>query len=636
VDELWYNLRARDFLLTGQLEVFYQTFWGGMHPAMVILTAPVQALGWNSPVASRAISAIGGVLTVPLAYACFSELWRNMWPAARRRATAALAATILSSLLYLFVAARIGQAPALVPPLMLAYVWQVRRAQRTGRWAGWIVAGAALGLAQYVNHNGRFLVLLAIVMGLYDLGSACASQRWRVCRGLMLVAGTAVLVALPLINFFIHEPQWLLARARVIQAGGQAGKLAWLWENAVRVAAAFSFHGDPNHRHNFPGRPMLDAFQSLGLGVGVLWNLKAASGRRAVCELLGWTALMTIASLITDDAPNFERMIGAGIPAAGLVAAGWVEVWTWGDRIGMAKGRSLGQAAAAKWLAGAMFVISLGSGVYDYFVRYPQTSGLDAAFTTTPVRVAEDLLARAQTELVFVERITEAEDVFAFDFLFPNSAVRRLDFRQCLPLASGHSTRTTYLVLAERDADSAERLSNAYPEAAYRWIRPETAALMGEAYQVEVPAGMEASLNIQAAPARFEGGVALSGYESSGMPVKPGESVFLTLYWKAERDLNLNWTRFVHLYPENDTSNLIAQADSFPCQGLYPTAQWRAGVVIPDGLALTIPAGTPPGRYTLAIGWYHYPSLERLPLEWAQNALSDNRVVISTLDVMDP
>ena len=109
--------------------------------------------------------------------------------------------------------------------------------------------------------------------------------------------------------------------------------------------------------------------------------------------------------------------------------------------------------------------------------------------------------------------------------------------------------------------------------------------------------------------------------------------MFLTLYWKAEAALGADWTAFAHLGTGLDGSTIVAQRDGAPCQGLYPTAAWQAGDVVADSFAVTVPAGTPPGEYPLAVGWYQYPSLERLPLEDADQALPDNRVVIATVRV---
>ncbi|MFQ5437006.1 MAG: hypothetical protein ACE5FD_19280, partial [Anaerolineae bacterium] len=445
VDEAWIALHARKLLQTGQVYVYYKTFWGGMHPFMVHLTALIQAAGFDSLITSRAISTVAGVLTVPLAFACFDELWRGVWPAPRRL-TAAFTALILSNLLYTVVVSRVGYEPALIPVPMLFFVWQMRRAQRTGRWSSWIAAGLVLGLTQYVSHHARFLILLVVTLALHDLvclrpsawhgEDSPAVQRRRLIIGLGVCAAAAILVALPLIVFFVREPEWMLARGRAVTAIPRQTGASFLLENLKLILLSFNFGGDVNPRRNLPGRPMFDCIQSAGLWVGIVWSVLRFRRVAPARDLLAWLAIMTLPSIITDEAPQFERMIGAAAPAAALVAIGWVTLWQWVgqwlERL-RADGTKAHRLPVRGWPALLLVLVSLGLNTYDYYGRYPTTPGLSAAFTTTPVRLARQLIERARSEPVFVERITEAGDVFAFAFLFPGTPVRRLDFRQCLP-----------------------------------------------------------------------------------------------------------------------------------------------------------------------------------------------------------
>ena len=417
---------------------------------------------------------------------------------------------------------------------------------------------------------------------------------------------------------------------RPLPTGAQGGRAGVLLANALRIAASLNFVGDLNPRQNLPGRPMLDAFQSLGLWVGVGWALLSFLRQRAARELLGWLGLMTLSSLITDDAPQFERMIGVGIPAAALVAVGWVTALTWLRRRGAS-------SALLAGLAVGVVGLSTGLGAYDFFVRYPHTPGLASAMTTYPVELANALNARAETEAVFVERLTEAEDVYAFDFMLPGTNVRRLDFRQCLPLSDGRPTTTTYLVFDERDPGAAERLRRGYPELTEQRLTPEAATLMDKAVLLEIPAGASAPAPQHAAHARFAPGLVLLGYDTSGTTVRAGESVLLTLYWKVDAAPGAaELVAFAHLGGGDDDAPLVAQSDHAPCQGLYAPGQWQPGDVIPDGFALTVPPDTPPGIYPLSIGWYAHPSLERLALLDAASALPDNRALLATIMVTAP
>jgi|GEM_PF-910464 len=624
VDEIWFGLRARELLQTGQLQLFYKTTWGGGHPLFVQLTALAQLLGLNHViVASRAVSAVSSLLCIPLAFVCFDELWREAWPRERRRLLAALAAIVLSNLFFFVVASRVGTEPALSPLAALFCVWQIHRARRTGHWAGWVWAGLAAGLAQYVSPHARFVLPLVGFIALHELIRSPARQRKFIFLGFSLLGLTAVLVALPLILFFIREPAWFFARAANVIPRGSG--LAFVLDNARLIWLSLGTSGDLDARHNLPGRPIFDWIQGLGFWIGVAWALFRFRRSASARELLAWSVIMIAPSLITDGAPQFERMIGFAPAAAALIALGWVELWTlMRQRInptGIVTGAGI-----------ALVGLSLALNTYDYFVRYPTTPDLATALTTTPVNLAQQLIARAPTEPVFVERLTESEDVFAFDFLFPGTSVQRLDFRQCLPLVNQRLTRTTYLVL---EPETTQTLTQTFPSASVTRIHPEAASLMRDAALIEIPPGARLPARTHSVQAQFSPGLTLLGYDWSGPNVKAGESVFLTLYWQAETDIHSDLTAFMHVETGRPDSPLLTQHDGQPCQGFYPTSRWRAGDVVPDGFAVTIPSEASPGEYPLAVGWYTYPALERLPLISADMPLSDNRAVIGTLIIGD-
>ncbi len=87
--------------------------------------------------------------------------------------------------------------------------------------------------------------------------------------------------------------------------------------------------------------------------------------------------------------------------------------------------------------------------------------------------------------------------------------------------------------------------------------------------------------------------------------------VQLTLYWQSLKPTPKNYTVFVHLL--DASGQVVAQVDHEPRGGTYPTSMWDVNEIVKDEYALTIPAEarTP---FTLEIGMYEYPSLQRLPV----------------------
>ncbi len=86
-------------------------------------------------------------------------------------------------------------------------------------------------------------------------------------------------------------------------------------------------------------------------------------------------------------------------------------------------------------------------------------------------------------------------------------------------------------------------------------------------------------------------------------PFHPGDSLPVTLYWKAGTTTEVLYTVFVHL--ESLDGQVIAQRDSAPQGGGMPTASWATDQIIEDAYPLTIPANTPPGAYRIVVGMYN-------------------------------
>ena len=634
VDEAWYNLTARNLLQTHTFQIFYPTFWGGMRPFLVDLSALVQALGFHSLVASRAVTSIAGVLCVPLTFICCDELLRREpWTADRRLLTAAGAAVVAPNLLFQLIASRVGYAPILIPLLTLFAVWQMRRAERTGRWLGWMLAGLGIGLSQYVNINGAFVLGTLGLLALLDLARGSRQQRASWLGGMVLMGAVAVLSAAPILIFFAQQPQWLFARAQAISP--QTNKVRFYLDNAWRIALSFSLRGDESLRQNVPGRPMLDLLQSVGFWAGAVWCAWRLRRSATARDLPVWLAATALPSLLTADAPQFERMVGVAAPVAMLVAIGWSVIWV--RLIVWLRARAPWRAGrVAGWLGTGLAVASAAATALAFFTVYPALPGLAAAFTATAATVAQQMIARSASQAVFVERTPEVDDAFAFDYLFPGTDVQRLDFRQCLPRPDGRAVPTTYVVLSAHDAQTAGLLQQLYPGASLTRLEPEAAALVGELAVVEVPAGARLPAPQQPATADLAGGLQLLGYDWSGPSVQAGQPLYLTLYWKALTDQTTDDTAFVHLGQGSTASPLVGAHDGSPCQGLYPTSRWRAGEVVPDSFAIAIPAGAALGSAPLLAGWYDSQTQQRLAVAAGAQPLNDNRIMIGSVNITAP
>ena len=69
-----------------------------------------------------------------------------------------------------------------------------------------------------------------------------------------------------------------------------------------------------------------------------------------------------------------------------------------------------------------------------------------------------------------------------------------------------------------------------------------------------------------------------------------------------------NYKAALRLYDAAGTQ--WAELDTQPGYGFYPTSSWQAGARFWDTLLLDVPAGLPPGDYTLSVLLYDAESLE--------------------------
>ncbi len=102
----------------------------------------------------------------------------------------------------------------------------------------------------------------------------------------------------------------------------------------------------------------------------------------------------------------------------------------------------------------------------------------------------------------------------------------------------------------------------------------------------------------------------LLGYDLVNRADQPGPNLKLTLYWRAEAQLSLNYTTFVHLY--DATGEIVAQKDQLPLNGPYPTSLWYPGEIIADEIVVYLPAEPPSGTHQLVIGMYDWQTGQRL------------------------
>ncbi len=110
------------------------------------------------------------------------------------------------------------------------------------------------------------------------------------------------------------------------------------------------------------------------------------------------------------------------------------------------------------------------------------------------------------------------------------------------------------------------------------------------------------------------GGVAqVVGYKVDRGNLRPGGTLPVTVYWRPRMATERPYTVFVHLY--DDRAGLLAQADTYPGQGQYPTTLWVYDRLFADTYQLNLPdQGPAPDEAQIVLGLYDAQTLQRLPV----------------------
>ena len=108
----------------------------------------------------------------------------------------------------------------------------------------------------------------------------------------------------------------------------------------------------------------------------------------------------------------------------------------------------------------------------------------------------------------------------------------------------------------------------------------------------------------------------IEGYALDKDIVRAGETLSLTVYWRPQASTQQPYTVFVHLY--DPASGSIAQVDSYPAQGKYPTTNWVYDHIFADTYLLTVPSQFAASRDAeIVIGLYDLKTMQRLPVAGA-------------------
>lgn len=94
--------------------------------------------------------------------------------------------------------------------------------------------------------------------------------------------------------------------------------------------------------------------------------------------------------------------------------------------------------------------------------------------------------------------------------------------------------------------------------------------------------------------------------------VKRGDPLSVTLYWQPLAEMEQDYNVFLHVLGRDE--QVIAQEDTYPGMGSYPTSLWQVGGVIKDTYGMyVLPESKAPSRFRVEAGVYDRSTGEVLP-----------------------
>jgi len=467
----------------------------------------------------------------------------------------------------------------------------------------------------YLASRGIPIFLVGFVLYIALVDRRLLRHRW---RELVVVLLLMVLIASPLFLYLQRNPE---AQTRVyeVQAPLTAlleGDPIPILKNLPRVLGMFNLRGDSTERNNFPDRPVFPEPVWGGLFVvGVVVALLRISDMRYGFIML-WLGVMLSPTLVTADAPNFVRTLGA-LPVV-MVFPGIGAAWLFG-RIQLCGTRwvsKLHWAFAA--VLSVAFVLNVGLTVRDYFVRWLQIPEVGFVWQRDFVAIADWLDARPELREVTVGGVsTTSMDAPSLDLLMKRDDLRVRWSDPGSPLGAGGA------VVIPRDGGyflvpSIVPLSHAIEQRLAERNASATVHDRFTAFWVAPPSLLQPFV-------AFEGHVSLLEFSIAQHTWNAGETLTAFSTWQVEGGQHPALKIFVHVIaPEGQ---LVAQHD-----GLDSPAQfWQPGDRIVQCHPIPLPDDLRAGTYTLRLGLYDRETLRAY-------RLLDGRdfVEVGTIDVGQP
>ena len=648
-DEAYHGLDVVE-VLQGHPSLYFPAN-NGREPLFIYLVAAAVGLLGKSPFALRLVAFFAGLLTV----AATAAMGRALFS----RRVGMLAAAVLAVTLWHVHLSRVGFRAVLLPLFTALTVWQGVRGLKTGHRRHWLAAGLFYGLSFYTYTAARFTPVALAAFGLYvlvaqlsipDLRSLVRSYRW---RGIGLAGLAALLTVVPLAAYTLGHLDVVLGRPGQVSVFNPAinGGDPWgtLIVHALRTAGMFFVRGDRIWRHNVPWRPVFDPVLGAAFVLGFVIGLRRARREPAAGFVLIWTAVMSLPTLLAEDAPHFLRAVGV-LPMVVLLPALGLD-WL-ADRLRLflqhRPGPRIGHWSLVVGHCSVLIlplVFGLGSTAWAYFGDYARDPMTGYWFERGAVELAGRVNGFLGVGWDGARMVRENPSGFPDPLGFADRRVY-LDpalweqWPQVRFLVAAPEAVTVGLGQSPNSKTQNQDLAVAvfvWPYGDWEQGPLRLRALFPAPAEVSFEEGPLSQGDRDPEPyttylacfatppdpgaptlARFAGGVELLGAE---VTEADAGDLRVRLRWRSTAPLAEDYTVFLHYLRDGER---IAQADSRPAGGHYPTTAWRAGDVVNDDHCVEDVGDPLPGRDVLLFGlWQPESGTVLVLLDEAGNPAGD-------------
>lgn len=626
-DEAQHGLDALQVLEEGTHPLYFSTNNGREPIYIYLVTACVAILG-RSPIAIRLPSFFMGFLTLAAIYDLATVLWD--------RRTGRLALAVLAVTFWHVHLSRVGFRAVLLPLFTALWMAQAARGIRTPKTKYWIAAGALYGLSWYTYMAARFTPIALGVMLTYGFLLQRENTKMLWPKGIIFCVA-ALVVLMPLGIYTLTHPEIVLSRSGQVSIFSREVNNGDFWgtllKHTLDTAKLFFIRGDRIWRHNLAWRPIWDPALGFAFMVGMvvaLYNFRRDAG---AATAVIWTAIMSLVTLLAEDAPHFLRVVGILPTAALLPALGLARLENY-----LSKRIHIRQLDTIYPLSSIIPVVLLlsgfGSTTYDYFYRYKNAPLTYHWFESGAVEMAgeinmlwgtgwtgERMLHSSETgRTIYIEpQLWDSWN--AVPFLVPEEHIHRLP----VITMPGANEPLTFVVWPYGDWQT-----GVMPYINHPGYVSITAGPQVQGDKDPDPFTVALFINAQPRPevpeaiAEFEAGILL---RAAIVVPQYGQS-YVRLWWDATELIHTDYTVFVHYLRNGER---ISQHDGQPGLGHLPTSTWLAGDLILDEHPLpdvTAPNAT---NDVLRVGLYNSQTGVPLPALDAAGELSGDWADLSVI-----